>query len=52
MRYKILHWMLFSGDGEFHLKHPGLYYFWEWVVMPYRYGGRLGFINWCKWMIK
>lgn len=47
MRERILYWMDLRG---WHLLHPRFYRFWEWVVMPKWWGGRLGFWNWVKWV--
>ncbi len=49
MRARILYLML---DHDWHLKHPVLYTFWEWVVMPRSSGGRLGFVNWIKYCLR
>ena len=47
-RYNVLLWMELR---DWHLKCPRTHHFWEWVVMPKSWGGRLGFKNWCKWAL-
>lgn len=49
MRHKILAWM---ESRLWHLVHPRLYNFWEWVVMPVSWGGRLGFRNYIRWVTR
>lgn len=49
MRHKVLAWM---DSNKWHLLHPRLYRFWEWVVMPKTWGGRLGLMNWLRWMAR
>jgi len=49
MRDKILLWMHLH---EWHLKHPRVTTFWEWVVMPKDSGGRLGFKNWIRYVLE
>lgn len=46
MRKQVLFWM---DEHEWQLKHPRVRNFWEWVVMPGSWGGRLGFMNWLRW---
>jgi hypothetical protein len=49
MRYAILIWM---ERHEWHMCWPLIFKFWEWVVMPKTWGGRLGFANWLKWVMR
>lgn len=48
-RYRVLEWM---EERDWHLKHPVTHHFWEWVVMPRHWGGRLGFKNWVIWSLR
>jgi hypothetical protein len=49
MRRQVLLWM---DRRQWHLYWPRTYRFWEWVVMPFSWGGRLGFINWIRWVMR
>jgi len=49
----VRHFILEKMDAwMWHIHHPYFYRFWEWVVMPRSWGGRLGFKNWCKWVVR
>lgn len=49
MRYAVLDWM---DRRQWHLYRPRLYKFWEWVVMPRTWGGRLGLRNYIRWIAR
>jgi len=49
MRAKIL---LAMEAHEWNLRHPLIHTFWEWVVMPVGWGGRLGLKNWIKYALR
>jgi hypothetical protein len=49
VRKAVLFWM---ENHRWFLKHPRFFKFWEWVVMPRTWGGRLGFMNWLRWVMR
>ncbi len=49
LRYRVLAWM---ERHEWHFNHCRIHHFWEFVVMPVGWGGRLGLINYIRWLMR
>ena len=49
LRYRVLAWM---ERHEWHFNHCRIHHFWEWVVMPAGWGGRLGLTNYIRWVMR
>lgn len=47
LRLAVLMWM---DRRQWFCHHPRVHHFWEWVVMPEGWGGRLGLRNYIRWL--